>query len=141
MRMVWPSDTTPTLRLASVTGYHSIRYGGGGTEETFDSILRGTVDQTSQEIWLDSLLHRSLGGQDITLTIDLPTQVAADVALGDREGAVVLMDLVSGAILAMSSHPTYDPNVRWMQVGTSCVRMRQRRCSIGPHKGSFPLAT
>ncbi|MCB0155469.1 MAG: FtsW/RodA/SpoVE family cell cycle protein, partial [Anaerolineae bacterium] len=100
----------PYAGLASVTGYYSIRYGVGGTEATFDPILRGTVGRDETEVWLDGLLHRPLTGQDITLTIDLPAQVAADVALDTREGAVVIMDLDTGAVLVMSSHPTYDPN-------------------------------
>jgi len=100
----------PYPELSSVTGYYSLRYGVGGTEAAFDSILRGTAGRTGPETWRDELLHRPLVGQDITLTIDLPAQVAADVALGDREGAVVVMDLETGAILVMSSHPTYDPN-------------------------------
>lgn len=100
----------PYAGLASVTGYYSIRYGVGGTEATFDPILRGTVGRDETEVWLDGLLHRPLTGQDITLTIDLPAQVAADVALDTREGAVVIMDLDTGAVVVMSSHPTYDPN-------------------------------
>lgn len=100
----------PYPSLASVTGYYSLRYGVGGTEATFDPVLRGTLDRTAEEIWLDGLLHRPLTGNDVTLTIDLPAQVAADVALGDREGAVVVMEIESGAILVMASHPTYDPN-------------------------------
>ncbi len=100
----------PYAELSSVTGYYSIRHGVGGTEATFDTILRGTVGRTAEEFWLDDLLHRPLGGHDVTLTIDLPAQVAADVALGRQEGAVVVMDIKTGAILVMSSHPTYDPN-------------------------------
>jgi hypothetical protein len=46
----------------------------------------------------------------LTLTINLPAQVAADVALGSEEGAVVVMEIETGAIWVMSSHPTYDPN-------------------------------
>ncbi|MBE7552291.1 MAG: FtsW/RodA/SpoVE family cell cycle protein [Anaerolineales bacterium] len=100
----------PYAGLSSVTGYYSIRYGLGGTEATFDPILRGTADQTPEEKWLADLLHRPLVGRDVTLTIDLPAQVAADVALGEAEGAVVVMEIETGAIVVMSSHPTYDPN-------------------------------
>jgi peptidoglycan glycosyltransferase len=100
----------PYAGLSSVTGYYSIRYGVGGTEAAFDSILRGTIDQTPQKKWLDELLHRPLVGQDVILTINLPAQVAADVALGRQEGAVVVMEIQTGAIIVMSSHPTYDPN-------------------------------
>lgn len=100
----------PYPGLSSVTGYYSIRYGVGGVEATFDPILRGLADQTAEEQLVDDLLHRPLVGRDVTLTIDLPAQVAADVALGDQEGAVVVMEIETGAILVMSSHPTYDPN-------------------------------
>lgn len=100
----------PYPGLSSVTGYYSIRYGVGGTEAMFDPTLRGTVDQSQAKKTLDNLLHRPLVGRDVTLTIDLPAQVAADVAMGNREGAVVVMDIETGAILVMSSHPTYDPN-------------------------------
>lgn len=100
----------PYPRLSSVTGYYSLRYGTGGTEASFDPVLRGTVDLTEQDQFLNSLLHRPLVGDDVTLTIDLPAQAAADVALGDREGAVILLDLDAGAVVAMSSHPTFDPN-------------------------------
>ncbi len=47
---------------------------------------------------------------DITLTIDLDVQTAADKALGDKTGTVVVLDPTNGAVLAMVSHPTFDPN-------------------------------
>ncbi len=101
----------PYPGLSSVTGYYSLRYGVGGTEATFDSILRGSGEQTAETRLIDDLLHRPPVGQDVTLTVDLPAQVAADVALGDREGAVVVLEIQSGAVIVMSSHPTYDPNL------------------------------
>jgi len=100
----------PYPGLSSVTGYYSLRYGVGGVEATFDPLLRGTVNRTASADFVDSLLHRPLVGQDVTLTIDLPAQVAADVMLGDQEGAVVVIEIETGAVLVMSSHPTYDPN-------------------------------
>lgn len=45
-----------------------------------------------------------------SLTIDPKAQAAADKALGDNKGAVVALDPKTGAILAMVSHPSYDPN-------------------------------
>lgn len=100
----------PYPGLSTVTGYYSLRYGVGGTEAAFDAVLRGTAGRTPQQAWLDTLLHRPLAGRDVTLTINLPAQAAADVALGNREGAVVVMEISTGAILVMSSHPTYNPN-------------------------------
>ncbi|MDX1524579.1 MAG: FtsW/RodA/SpoVE family cell cycle protein, partial [Anaerolineae bacterium] len=100
----------PYIELSSVTGYYSLRHGVGGTEAAFDSILRGTADRSDEALWADEVLHRPLVGRDVTLTIDLPAQVAADVALGAQEGAVVVMEIETGAIVVLSSHPTYDPN-------------------------------
>lgn len=43
------------------------------------------------------------------LTVDLDIQRAAEAALGDTSGAVVVMDSESGDILALASSPKYDP--------------------------------
>ena len=50
-------------------------------------------------------------GTDIYLTLDLDVQKAAEEGLGERAGAVVAMDPNSGEILALASHPNYDPNL------------------------------
>ena len=49
-------------------------------------------------------------GQDLKLTIDNDLQRAAELALGDRNGAIVAMDPRNGEILAMVSRPSFDPN-------------------------------
>jgi peptidoglycan glycosyltransferase len=55
-------------------------------------------------------LHRPQIGQDFTLSIHLDAQRAADLALGDHRGAVVMLDATTGQVLALTSHPAYDPN-------------------------------
>lgn len=47
----------------------------------------------------------------VELTIDPAAQQAAWDLLGDQRGAVVALDPETGAILAMVSKPSYDPNV------------------------------
>jgi len=49
-------------------------------------------------------------GKQLKLTVDIDLQIAAEEALGDRNGAVVAMDPRTGEILAMASRPTFDPN-------------------------------
>jgi penicillin-binding protein 2 len=49
-------------------------------------------------------------GKQLKLTVDIDLQIAAEEALGDKNGAVVAMDPHTGEILAMVSRPTFDPN-------------------------------
>jgi len=49
-------------------------------------------------------------GQPLHLTVDIDLQIAAEEAMGDKNGAMIAMDPHTGEILAMVSRPTYDPN-------------------------------
>ncbi|MGN0372908.1 MAG: peptidoglycan D,D-transpeptidase FtsI family protein [Enterocloster sp.] len=49
-------------------------------------------------------------GDDVITTLDMELQQAAYSALGDRRGAVIVMEPDTGKILAMVSKPGYDPN-------------------------------
>lgn len=90
--------------------------GKGGVEEMYDQILRGQngsrdviVDSHGREVGFLGIQH-AIPGQDLRLTIDNDLQKAAELALGDREGAIVAMDPRNGEILAMVSRPSFDPN-------------------------------
>jgi penicillin-binding protein 2 len=48
--------------------------------------------------------------QNIYTTLDLDAQEIVEKALGNRVGAAVVMDVANGNILALASHPTWDPN-------------------------------
>ncbi len=97
--------------------------GKAGVEQTYDEMLRG--EDGSMDVIVDS--HgREVGrrgiqlakpGQDLRLTIDNDIQKAAELALGDSNGAVVAMDPRNGEILAMVSHPSYDPNAFAVKIG------------------------
>jgi penicillin-binding protein 2 len=50
-----------------------------------------------------------IAGDDLVLSIDLPTQQAAEDALGDHRGAVVAIDPSNGDVLALASRPGFDP--------------------------------
>jgi penicillin-binding protein 2 len=52
----------------------------------------------------------AIPGKQLKLTLDIDLQIAAEEALGDKNGAVVAMDPHTGEILAMASRPTFDPN-------------------------------
>jgi penicillin-binding protein 2 len=90
--------------------------GKAGIEATYDQLLRGQdgsrdviVDSHGREVGYLGIQH-AIPGQDLKLTIDIDLQRTAELALGDANGAVVAMDPRNGEILAMVSHPSYDPN-------------------------------
>jgi penicillin-binding protein 2 len=90
--------------------------GKAGVEQTYDQLLRGEdgsrdviVDSHGREVGILGTQH-SIPGTDLRLTIDNDLQRAAELALGDREGAIVAMDPRNGEILALVSRPSFDPN-------------------------------
>ncbi|MDX2098230.1 MAG: penicillin-binding protein 2 [Leptolyngbyaceae cyanobacterium bins.59] len=50
-------------------------------------------------------------GSPVQLTLDLDVQKAAEKALANRRGAVVVLDVKTGAVLALASGPTFNPNI------------------------------
>jgi penicillin-binding protein 2 len=87
-----------------------------GIEKQYNDSLMG-VDGERQSV-VDNLgkerevlgIKEAIPGKNLQLTIDLDLQVVAELALGDRRGSVVALDPNTGEILAMASHPTFDPN-------------------------------
>ncbi|GAB4456954.1 MAG: hypothetical protein Kow00120_26110 [Anaerolineae bacterium] len=96
----------PHPEAASAVGYYSLRYGADAVEAAFDATLRGASRYTA---W-DALLHRPEVGGDVRLTLDLDVQRPTAEALGDRAGGVIVIEADTGAVLALVSSPTFDPN-------------------------------
>ena len=98
------------VSLGSIVGQY-------GVEKTYESWIRGKPGQKNIEVDVQGHEHRILQvkepmkGNDLYLTIDLELQKAAEEALGEEAGAVVAMDPWTGDLLAMVSHPPFDPNV------------------------------
>ena len=103
--------TYPAGKLYSqVTGYYSFIYGaGGGLEGAEDALLSGQSDTLFYRRVVDMVTGKAPSGASLELTINPKAQQAADQALGNQRGAVVALDPSTGAILAMVSHPQYDP--------------------------------
>jgi len=99
----------PERAAEPVAGYYSLRYGVGGVEAAFDDVLRGTAGQTRLDVLTNDLLHRIPPGRLVRLTLDLSVQRVADAALGDHVGAVVVLSSPAGEVIALASHPTFDP--------------------------------
>jgi penicillin-binding protein A len=97
--------------FAPVTGFYSIIYGGSQIEGSENSILAGTDDRLFGVQQLSNLITgRTPEGGSVVLTIDPVLQQVAYTALAGRKGAVVALDPSTGAILALVSSPSYDPN-------------------------------
>jgi penicillin-binding protein 2 len=93
--------------------------GERGLEAAFDSALRGVaggksilVNSAGYRVG-ETILSPPVAGQNIVTTLDLGLQQAAELALsevnGDERGAVVVLDIRNGDVLASASAPTYDP--------------------------------
>lgn len=92
------------------------RIGRAGIEAWGESYLAGKPGGRLTFVGPDGTERKVLAevqGQpsaDIVTTIDLDLQLAASQALGDHTGSIVVVDPSNGAILAMASNPTFDPN-------------------------------
>lgn len=96
--------------FSSVTGYYSFTLGSAGVEKTYNDELAGrTLDISLQSVG-DLFVDKKRTG-DLNLTLRADLQRLAAEQLGQRRGSVVALDPRTGAILAMVSFPTYDPNL------------------------------
>ncbi len=99
--------------------------GKGGLERTYDAQLRGQnglrrvqVDAHGRPIANSRLKDtKPVAGQRVRLSLDLGLQKAGQDAIagplnpGSNPGAFVAIDPRQGQVLAMGSHPTFDPSI------------------------------
>ncbi len=88
-----------------------------GIEGAYDALLRGVSGERFEEVILENLKVSKLilnkpprHGYNIFLTIDSEIQKIAEDALGQRRGAIVVMNPWNGEVLAMASYPRFDLN-------------------------------
>lgn len=126
-----------------------------GAESAFESTLHGAWGGQQVEVDSAGRIISILGekpaiaGQDIQLTIDLDLQRAAEAALGNRQGAIVAIDPRNGAVLAMASWPTYDPNIfttriteaQWAQLQGANHPFLNRALQAFPPASTFKIVT
>ena len=112
---------------ASVLGFmHADGYGFYGLEQYYEDVLAGTpgrlVSQrtpTGGEVANDDrVLYEAKDGDNLILTLDAEIQAIAEKYLENsvkvnnvsERGVVIVMDVNTGAILAMATKPDFDPN-------------------------------
>ncbi|MDB9467144.1 penicillin-binding protein 2 [Dolichospermum circinale] len=127
-----------------------------GIEKAYEKLLRGEWGGQQIEVDGSGRPLRVLGtkqaksGNDLHLTIDLEMQIAAEKALGNRNGAILAIDPKNGAILAMVSHPSFDPNIfskqklsqkDWESLQGSEHPLVNRAISAFPPASTFKIVT
>lgn len=91
--------------------------GKQGVEKYYEEVLHGVAGYQEVEVNNRGRVVRTLKfqppepGKDIYLNIDIRLQLRAQQLLAGRRGAIVMMEPKTGAILAMESSPSYDPNL------------------------------
>ncbi|MFZ1399700.1 MAG: penicillin-binding transpeptidase domain-containing protein [Candidatus Promineifilaceae bacterium] len=100
----------PFPTIGPAVGYYSFRHGTGGTEASFDAVLRGE-DEGITAVLNRELFHTPQIGRDVQLTLDAQLQTTAEALFGDAQGGLVLLEIATGNVLAMVSHPGYNPNL------------------------------
>lgn len=105
-RRTYPSPTESYL----AGFYNPSIYGNSGLEASYDTYLGGESGNNPLVAQEDAILHRPVVGSDVYLTLQPSVQKAATDALGARKGAVVVLDIASGKVLALVTYPHFDPS-------------------------------
>jgi len=104
--------TYPTGSLfAQTVGYSYTDLGQAGIERYRNQALDGEEAANNLQAILDQLQGKRRQGDEVITTLDPAVQRTAVSALGEHRGAVVALDPRTGAVLAMASTPSYDPNL------------------------------
>ena len=117
------ANALPDARIGDVVGK-------SGVESSYDKVLHGEKGFRRFEVDNQGRVRTVLAegapraGKDIRLTINKDVQAVAEKALSDaiaeahrqgftnaHAGSAVVLDVKTGAVIAMASAPTYDPSV------------------------------
>jgi peptidoglycan glycosyltransferase len=124
--------------FAHVTGFLSFEVGAEGAEREFTDYLSGEASEVEYQSISDLFVDREHVA-DVTLTVRHDVQTVARDALlatGAPRGSVVAIDPRTGAVLAMFSTPTYDPNPLSSH---DLAAAREARNALLPDVGPSPL--
>lgn len=130
--------------FAHVVGY--MNNGKGGLESQYNfNLLRSHSFFLTQII--NDLKNEKNTGDTLVTTLDYDVQKTAYDALGDRDGAVVVMEAKTGKVLAMVSKPDYDPNTladKWDDIVSdenSSVLLNRATSGLYPPGSTFKIFT
>ena len=107
-------ESTQAIKRNFVPG---LKVGKVGLEKTFEEKLIGTNDIERYEVnaygrRISQLeFQKGEKGKTLRLTIDTEVQKLANELLKDKAGSICVMDIYTGAVVAMHSSPSFDPNL------------------------------
>ena len=113
-----------------VVGYATKLGTTTGLEQSLDDYLTGANTNLSNTFKqeLDRLGGQTVKGDNVVLTLRPDIQRLALQQLGNRCGAVVVLDAKTGAVLTMASTPTYNANLMVQPNGFNVVKKIKGTC-------------
>ena len=95
--------------FSHIVGINSLERGKTGLEKSCDYyLLTSNINPILKAVY--EFKEQKCLGNDVYTTLDTKVQKSAYDALGNNDGAVVVMNSDTGEILAMVSKPDYNPN-------------------------------
>ncbi len=101
--------------VLDVPGFH---IGKNGVEKQYETNMRGEAGDVEMEVNArgrvvrELMRHDPAPGEDLTLALDIGLQQFTQQRIAREEGAsAVVLDIATGEVLAMASHPSFDPNL------------------------------
>ena len=96
--------------LSNVTGYFTLNFGSTQVERVYGDVLTGDTTEQQLRALGDILSSEIDNSGSVQLAVRHDLQQVAKFALGGRTGSVVVLDIATGAVRAMYSNPSYNPN-------------------------------
>ncbi len=142
----WQRTYPKGAYAAHLLGYYSTTYGRTGLEANQNDTLVGKRNFSNWKDVVDNALGRPVSGNNVVLTLNSKVQDAAESSLGSQTGAVVVFNPKTGAVLASTSHPDYDPNTigkDWqrLQSNTSAPLLDRSRQTLLAPGSTFKVVT
>jgi peptidoglycan glycosyltransferase len=98
----------PTGKLfGQPVGFDDVKFGRAGLERSYNDELTGERNEFAGIV--DSLTKKLQVGDDLDTNLDPKAQRAAFDGLNGRKGAVVAMDVKTGAVRVLAANPQFDP--------------------------------
>ena len=104
----WQRRYPYTDLYAETVGYQSVVVGSVGVEKSYDGWLTGRELPVGPKD-LPSILSKQPRVGTVVLNLDSRAQTAARDALAGQRGSVTVLDPKTGAVVAMYTNPTFDP--------------------------------